>query len=149
MISMVVPTRNRAHTLRLVASSYYAQDKVSEIIFVDDAGTDDTVQVIDALARSHPHMRTVYIRNPVRLGASQSRNVGVGRAKNEFTLFCDDDEYLEAGYAKTCLDKLLALDAAVISGRNVYMLEGETPHEAVRRFGNGLRRSKPFRKILC
>ena len=51
MITMVVPTRDRAHTLRRVAPSYFCQEGVSEIIFVVDAGTDDTPSVIDDLAQ--------------------------------------------------------------------------------------------------
>jgi glycosyltransferase involved in cell wall biosynthesis len=149
MISMVVPTRNRAYTLRLVAPSYYEQAGVSEMIFVSDAGEDDTPAVVDALAAAYPAIRTVLVRNPTRLGASQSRNVGVGLATNEHVLFCDDDEYLEQGYAMTCLEKLRSLDAAAVSGRRIYMVEGETQAAAIKRFGHGLRRSKPFRKIIC
>ena len=57
MISMVVPTRNRAHTLRLVAPSYYEQGGVSEIIFVSDAGDDPTPEVIDGLAKAYPAIK--------------------------------------------------------------------------------------------
>ena len=149
MISMVVPTRNRAHTLRLVAPSYYEQAGVSEIVFVSDAGDDETPGLIDALAKSYPETRTVFVRNPSRLGASQSRNVGVAQATNEHVLFCDDDEYLERGYAMTCLEKLRALDAAAVSGRRIYMIEGEPQAAAIRRFANGLRHGKPYRKIIC
>src|SRR5258708_9927263 len=80
MITMVVPTRNRAHTLRRVASSYYAQDGVSEIVFVIDAGTDDTETVIVNTARQFPSVRTKLVRNPTRVGASQSRNLGGAEA---------------------------------------------------------------------
>jgi len=149
MITMVVPTRNRAHTLRRVASSYFAQEGVSEIVFVIDAGVDDTEPVIAEIARQFPEVHTKFVRNPTRVGASQSRNVGVAEATNAFILFCDDDEYLEPGYAKTCLRKLRENGCAVVSGRRVYMLDGELPDEAVRRFGNGMRRVKPFRKLLC
>jgi glycosyltransferase involved in cell wall biosynthesis len=149
MISMVVPTRNRAHTLRLVAPSYYEQAGVSEIIFVSDAGDDPTPEVIDGLAKAYPATRTIFLRNPTRLGASESRNVGVRRATSDYILFCDDDEYLERGYAETCLAKLVALDAAAVSGRRIYMLDGETQAAALARFGNGLRRVKPYRKVIC
>ena len=50
MIPLIVPTRNRAHTLQLVAPSYFAQDDVSELIFVSDAGDDDTPAVIAEIA---------------------------------------------------------------------------------------------------
>ena len=77
MITMVVPTRDRAHTLRRVAPSYFCQEGVSEIIFVVDAGTDDTPSVIDDLAQRFPGVRVKTLCNPARVGASQSRNLGV------------------------------------------------------------------------
>jgi glycosyltransferase involved in cell wall biosynthesis len=149
MISLVVPTRNRAHTLRLVAPSYFAQDEVSEILFVDDAGEDDTMSVVEEIARHYPRVRCRLTRNETRQGASQSRNLGAALATNEFVLFCDDDEYLEAGYARICREKLTARKAGAVSGRRVYMLDGETPPQALLRFGNGMRRARPFNRTLC
>ena len=149
MITLVVPTRNRAHTLRLVAPSYFTQDGVSEILFIDDHGDDDTAAVVGELAQRHPQIACQVVRNPERCGASQSRNIGAVQAANEYVLFCDDDEYLEPGYARICRDKLEALGAGAVSGRRVYMLDGETPEEALRRFGQGLRRARPFNRILC
>lgn len=67
MITLIVPTRNRAHTLRLVAPSYFAQDGVDELIFVSDAGTDDTPAVIAELARQFPLKRLRMLRNGTRL----------------------------------------------------------------------------------
>lgn len=148
LITLIVPTRNRAHTLRLVASSYYAQEGVDEIVFVSDAGEDDTAEVVEALAKSHPQVTTRSVRSDVRLGAAGCRNLGVAHARNPYILFCDDDEYLQPGYAITCLRKLEAYGAGAVSGRNVYMLEGETPAEAIARFGTGLRRAKPFNYLL-
>lgn len=135
--------------MRLVAPSYYQQEGVDEVIFVDDAGSDDTLEVIQGLSAAHAHIRTRVIRNGVRLGAAGSRNVGVAEARNDYILFCDDDEYLLPGYASSCLSKLEAYGAGAVSGRNVYMLEGETPEAAVERFGVGLRRVKPFNYLLA
>jgi glycosyltransferase involved in cell wall biosynthesis len=149
VITLIVPTRNRAHTLRLVAPSYFAQDGVDELIFVSDAGDDDTPAVIAELAQRFPHKRLQMLRNETRLGASQSRNVGVAASTNELILFCDDDEYLEAGYARILREKLQALDAGAISGRRIYMLPGESMPEALLRFGHGMRVTKPFRPLLC
>jgi len=146
---MVIPTRNRAHTLRLVAPSYFSQDLVSEILFVDDHGEDETPELICDLAARYPSVSVRVIRNRSRLGASQSRNVGARLVSHDYVLFCDDDEYLEPGYAKTCLEKLVSLGAGAVSGRRIYMRDGETLGEAVRRFGNGMRRTKPFRPVIC
>jgi glycosyltransferase involved in cell wall biosynthesis len=149
VISLVVPTRNRAHTLSLVASSWFQQDRVDEIVIVSDAGDDDSFDVVKRIAVAHPHTRVKLLRNDERLGASESRNVGVRACSNEFVLFCDDDEYLEPRYALTCLDKLIAFDAAAVSGRRVYMQPGESPAQAIRRFGHGMRNTLPFRPLLC
>jgi glycosyltransferase involved in cell wall biosynthesis len=149
VISVVVPTRNRAHTLRLVAHSYFTQELVNQVVFVSDAGDDDTESVVSAIAAAHPGVQLLFLRNDQRRGASQSRNVGVMACSNDYVLFCDDDEYLEAGYARTCLSKLVRLNAGAVSGRRVYMQAGETQNDALRRFGSGLRDSVPFHPVLC
>lgn len=149
MISLVVPTRNRAHTLRRVLCSYFEQALVSEIILVSDAGEDDTESLFMSIAGRYPHVRTRFLRNTERCGASQSRNVGVAHARNDFILFCDDDEYLEKNYASTCLKKLVLHRAGAVSGRRVYMHGDETPDSARRRFGNGVRHTSPFRRLIC
>ena len=149
MITLIVPTRNRAHTLRLVAPSYFTQDGVSELIFVSDAGDDDTPAVIADIARQFPDKVSRMLRNETRMGASQSRNVGVAASTNEFILFCDDDEYLEAGYARILLQKLQALNAGAVSGRRIYLTPGESKANALLRFGSGLGTSKTFRPLIC
>jgi len=149
VITLIVPTRNRAHTLRFVAPSYFAQHDVSELIFVSDAGDDNTPAVIAEIARQFPQKILRMLRNETRLGASQSRNVGVAASTNELILFCDDDEYLEAGYARTLLNKLQASNLGAISGRRVYMLAGESEAQALHRFGTGISGARPFRELMC
>jgi glycosyltransferase involved in cell wall biosynthesis len=149
MISLIVPTRNRAHTLRKVLPSYFSQAAVSELIFVSDAGTDDSKQVIENIAAEFPMKLVRYIRNESRQGASICRNIGVSESTNDYVLFCDDDEFLEARYAEICLAKLVNSDAGAVSGRRVYMQPGESREEAVRRFGFGMRDTAPFRFLIC
>lgn len=148
-ISLIVPTRNRAYSIRLVARSWYEQELLSEVIFVDDAGSDDTAQAIADIASHYPNVRTIVLRNPECLGASASRNRGAADATNDFILFCDDDEYLEAGYARVCLEKLISYDAGAVSGRRVYMRDGETPDEALRRFGSGPLNLPAWQSLTC
>jgi len=149
MITLVVPTRNRAHTLEIVAHSHYQQELVDEVIFLDDGGLDDTANVVQKIAAQYPHVTTRILRNETRCGAPACRNRGVHAARNEYVLFCDDDEFLEPSYAKVCLAKLLASGAGAVSGRRVYMLDGETKEQALKRFGFGMRRTKPFRYLIC
>ncbi|MGN6268804.1 MAG: glycosyltransferase family 2 protein [Sphingomonas sp.] len=148
-ISLVVPTRNRAYTLRKVLPSYFEQEGVCEIVLIDDAGTDDVAEVFAEIGRAYPQVERTYWRNERRGGASRGRQQGAMRARHPFVLFCDDDEYLEPGYAAECRRLLIENRAGAVSGRRVYMLPGETRMQALARFGNGLRHAAPFDYRLC
>jgi glycosyltransferase involved in cell wall biosynthesis len=149
MITIVVPTRNRSYTLKRVAWTYYRQELVTEIVFVSDCGSDDTPDVVATIAAGFPEIRTVMLRNERQSGAAFTRNVGARAATNTYVLFCDDDEFLEPGYAKVCLEKLRATGAGAVSGRRVTKLPDESPEEAVRRFATGLSDFSPFKLAVC
>jgi glycosyltransferase involved in cell wall biosynthesis len=149
MITIVIPTRDRGHTLNLVAQSYFSQELVTEVIFVNDGGTDDTDNIISKNAKEYPYLNVKIIHNKTRLGASQSRNIGASKASNKYILFCDDDEYMGARYAATCFKLLTTLNAGAISGRRIYLQEKETQEQAAARFGKGMRSVKFFNPLVC
>lgn len=149
MITLVVPSRNRAHTIRVVGESFFSQSKVTEIIFVLDACTDDSEAVINDLASKFPAVRTVILRNETRKGAPYNRIKGYRAASNEFVAFSDDDTYLEPGYLETCLNKLLATGAALVSGRLVTKKPGQTPAQAVAEFGHGSADVPFIKAVTC
>lgn len=149
MISLVVPSRNRAHTLRLIGDSFFAQQDVSEIIFVLDACTDDSEAVIGALATRYPSIRTIVLSNEARRGAPYNRVKGFRAASNDFIAFSDDDVHLEPGYLATCLRKLQETGAAFVSGRRVTKTPYQTPEQAIAAFGDGTAGGPVFRKAIC
>jgi len=150
MITLIVPTRNRAHTLRVVGESFYRQRLISEIIFVDDGGSDDSHAVIGDLARRFPETRTRIFRNDRRMGAGYSRIRGYENASNEYVLYCDDDVYLAPDYAAVCLEKMRATGASIVSGRYaVHKRAEQSPIEAIAAFGYGRSTLSPFRKFVC
>lgn len=149
MITLIVPTYNRALVLLKVIDSFYKQENISEVIFVNDGGNDDTARIIDETSKNYPKIETKIFVNSVRMGAAQSRNIGVSHAKNEYILFCDDDMYLSDKYALICFEKLKSLNADVVSGRLIYMRAGETQIAAKTRYGNGMRQGKIFWPLLC
>lgn len=84
--SVVVPTYNRAATLRQTLTALMAQDYPDyEIIVVDDGSTDDTRAMI---AREFPHVRYVCQTNR---GPAAARNRGIAHARGEIIAFTDDD----------------------------------------------------------
>jgi glycosyltransferase involved in cell wall biosynthesis len=146
-ISLVVPTRNRGYALKQVAESWYAQPAVSEIVIVDDAGTDGTSQIVEEIAQRFPGVSTKVLRNPERKGAAFCRLEGVKAAENEIILFCDDDDFLGPDYAGVLRRKLQKSGASIVAGRHFYRLRGEAVEDAIRRFENGLFRQRPFDRL--
>jgi glycosyltransferase involved in cell wall biosynthesis len=88
-VTVIIPTRNRPHLLRLTLTSVLRQRDVDlRIIVVDDASTTDIDDVISRLA--DPRVRIA--RQPVTRGVSAARNRGIAEATTEWVAFCDDDD---------------------------------------------------------
>jgi glycosyltransferase involved in cell wall biosynthesis len=90
MVSVVVPTHNRARIVGAAIQSVLAQTYQNvEVIVVDDGSTDDTRSVVE---RYGPRVRYLYQPNS---GVSSARNLGFANARGEFIALLDsDDEFL-------------------------------------------------------
>lgn len=96
IVSIVVPTYNRAHLLpRLFQSLLRQSESRFEVIVVDDGSTDLTSSVAEAFARRFQG-RLIYVRHPDKRGCNAARNTGVRASSTEWCLFVDSDwELLE------------------------------------------------------
>lgn len=92
MISVIIPTYNRAGVLeRAVRSVLDQQDEELEVIVVDDGSTDPTSAVLAAIG--DPRIRYECLTE--RSGACAARNRGIELARGEYIAFQDsDDEWL-------------------------------------------------------
>lgn len=145
MISVVIPTCNRAYALSKTLQSYYTQKHVSEVIIVDDASEDTTASVVDDFVGRFPVVRTKYHRDDQKLGSYRSRYAGAQMASQEFVLFGEDDVMLDTDYAAILCEKLVSdQNIAVVSGRIVYLRKGEQTGEGLTRFDIGPQFCAPF-----
>ena len=89
-ISVIIPTYNRAHTLKRALDSVLAQIRpADEIIVVDDGSTDLTAQLIK---QNYPQV--IYIKQ-ANQGVSAARNTAIEIAQGEWLALLDsDDEWL-------------------------------------------------------
>ncbi len=138
MITLIVPTFNRAYALEQVLDTFYSQRSVSQIIFVDDCSSDDTQGVIEKFDKKYSTIQTTYHKNSKNCGASFARNKGVELAVNHYILFCDDDEFLGSEYAHKAMEYIKSGRADIVSGRHFYRLPNETFKNSIKRFGDGL-----------
>jgi len=92
LVSVVIPVYNRADCVRLSIESALAQTlQPIEVIVVDDASTDGTVEAVRAaVARAPDRVRLIVLeRNG---GCSVARNAGVLEARAPLLAFLDSDD---------------------------------------------------------
>ena len=124
MVSVVVPTRNRAAYLEVALSSLAAQDlgaDAAELIVVDDGSTDATGAVAGrAGARLLRH-------DPPR-GLNAGRNAGASAATTGLIAFVDDDVRAPAGWLRALVDGAARHPGAEAFGGPIRArLEGPAP----------------------
>lgn len=98
LISVIIPTRNRAELLEAAIGSVAGQDyRPLEVIVVDDGSLDDTASVVTRLASLYLQDLPVrYVQQNWR-GAAAARNRGLDLAAGDLVQFLDSDDLLLAG----------------------------------------------------
>jgi glycosyltransferase involved in cell wall biosynthesis len=94
MISVIIPTYNRARYLKEAIDSVLSQDYFSntsgadsyELIIVDDGSTDGTKTVVDS------YMRGIRYTYKPHKGVSSARNLGIKLSKGDLIAFLDSDD---------------------------------------------------------
>jgi glycosyltransferase involved in cell wall biosynthesis len=87
-ISIIIPTYNRATTIKTTIKSCLDQNiDEYEIIVVDDGSTDNTKEVVYSFDSSKVHY--IYKEHS---GAPEARNLGVFHAKGNYVLWIDSDD---------------------------------------------------------
>jgi glycosyltransferase involved in cell wall biosynthesis len=102
MISLIIPTYNRAGVLKRALDSamnlaYPAA--CYEIIVVDNGSTDGTFAVVKEAQGSKQEHSISYIREE-RLGLHNARHAGVWAAKGDILVFTDDDATFAPGWLR-------------------------------------------------
>jgi len=89
VISVIIPSYNRAATLPMAIESVLGQTyRDIELIIVDDGSTDGT----EGLIRSITDSRLRYIKLEKNGGACRARNIGIDAARGEHIAFQDSDD---------------------------------------------------------
>ncbi len=87
--SVIMPVFNRQRYLKESMESVLNQSFTDfEFIIIDDASTDDSLQIIYSFHDS----RIVLLKNKTNIGISASRNLGLKIAKGEYIIVFDSDD---------------------------------------------------------
>ncbi len=120
MVTVVIPTYNRAERLRLVleALANGATGGLSVAVHViDDGSTDATEAMVRGAAGDCPDAVRIHYHRQENAGPAAARNRGIGLARTEHVAFLDDDCVPQPGWLPELLAGFTDAEVAAVSGR--------------------------------
>jgi glycosyltransferase involved in cell wall biosynthesis len=126
LVSIGLPTFNRASGLQRAAASVLAQSwPALELMISDNASTDETESMGRELAGSDPRVR--YLRHDANIGAEANFRFVLEQARGELFMWLADDDWLGPDVILACARRLIGHpDHALVSARSRYFRDGET-----------------------
>lgn len=107
LVSVVMPTYNRADLLPRSIESILNQDyKNFEFIIVDDGSSDNSLEVIQSYQQKDNRIKL--LKNETNRGISFSRNRGTDEAKGKYVAIMDSDDFSEPQRLSKSVDYLEA-----------------------------------------
>ncbi len=126
-LSILIPVFNEAPTITAIVERVQAAPLEKEIVLVNDASSDGTYSIVDALAS--PAMKVIH--HPINHGKGAAIRTGLEAASGDVIVIQDADlEYDPSDFSRL-LAPIAAGQADVVYG--VRSLESQTP---IMRFGN-------------
>ena len=115
LVSICVPTRNRATYLRDSLATIRAQDyERLEILISDNASDDETADICAKAAAEDPRIR--YVRQSRVLGLYENHNFCIDESRGELLCFFHDDDDRRADIVRRYVDFLVVhTDVGVVS----------------------------------
>lgn len=90
-----------------------------EILVVDDRGTDNSISLIQELAKTHPKGEKIRIfQHEKNLGTGGVRNTSIDEAKGEYLFFMDGDDYLAPNSIRLLYDAMAENNADIVMGNH-------------------------------
>lgn len=104
MISICIPTYNRTDLLFESYSKVIDDDRISEIVIVDDCSTDEVwVKMCDTIG-NHPKIKL--FRNEKNLDCYRNKREAVSKASNEWVILLDSDNQIDKEYLYAVVDHI-------------------------------------------
>ncbi|MBW4668558.1 MAG: glycosyltransferase [Cyanomargarita calcarea GSE-NOS-MK-12-04C] len=129
MISIIIPTLNRAESLNRTLKSLVAQNfpiNNYETLVIDNGSKDETESVYEKNKYEHPNHQIRYIYEP-EPGLLSGRHRGALEAKGEILVFIDDDIEADVNWLQAIKESFDDSTVQIVGGRNLPDFEVEPP----------------------
>ena len=92
-ISVIIPVYKAEAFLKKAVESALQHDEVTEILLIEDASPDNSLQICEELVAKSEKVKLFQHPDKGNHGAGASRNLGLEKASQEFVAFLDADDY--------------------------------------------------------
>ena len=128
-VSVIIPVWNPGPGISRCIESLRNQTLSDiEMIFVDDLGTDCSMEKVRMAAAEDSRIRI--IENEENIGAGPSRNRGIEAARGEYLSFVDPDDYVAADFLELLYAEAWKQHFDVVKGTRIYEKEDGKKREA-------------------
>lgn len=160
-VSVIVPIYNVAQFIRRCADSIMSQtlDEM-EVIFIDDATPDESMEVLESVLEMYPGRKSQVriVRHTHNRGLPSARNTGLGYASGEYVFHWDSDDYADPAMLESLYRTASSSDADIVwcdwyltFGHNErYMRQPEygSPLEALKGMMSGIMKYNVWNKLV-
>lgn len=113
LVSIVVPVYNVKPYIEATIKSVLNQTYTNwELILVENASKDGTVEVVQAYLEANPDERIKFYNIPDNIGAAAARNFGVNEASGRFITYLDSDDLWRPEKLEHQVSYMIEKDAA-------------------------------------
>lgn len=136
ILSVVSPVYNGAKYLEPFLRSVQQQSFPHfELIMVDDGSTDSSIEIIKTYQKKNSR---IHLIGQNHKGAGSARNFGLSRAKGQYIIFLDCDDWFSEDFFKTMIDRIEAdqSDIAICEFFIYNQQTGEMEKSAIPETGN-------------
>ncbi len=96
LFSIIMPVYNRQSSVADSLKSIRLQDFSNfEVIVIDDASTDRTVDVVTMIAQRDSRIKLIRLQE--NIGPGPARNIGIEQARGRYIRICDSDDFYPPG----------------------------------------------------
>ena len=105
LVSIIIPTYNRAHLISETLDSVLMQTHTNwECIILDDGSEDETITIVKAYTVKDTRFKYYKRPNNLRPGGNAARNYGFELSQGEFIQWFDDDDIMLPNYLSKRLE---------------------------------------------
>jgi glycosyltransferase involved in cell wall biosynthesis len=128
MLSVIIPTRNRADSLQLTLQSLLSQTlprNLFEVLVIDNGSTDKTKNVVQSFQQKLGNVQYFFEPSP---GLHVGRHLGMKNARSEILVYADDDVEAFPTWLEAIVESFQDQDVALVGGKNLPKFEAEPPN---------------------